>query len=94
LPDGKYTYIGEKGSNLSGGQQQKIGIARALYKNPEILILDEATSALDEDSENEILNTIKDLKKKLTIIIVSHKKSVFDGCDKIYKLDSSEIFLI
>ena len=94
LPDGKDTYIGEKGSRLSGGQQQRIGIARALYKDPEILILDEATSALDENSENEILNTIKNLKNKLTIVIVSHKKSVFIGCDKIYKLDSFGILQV
>ena len=85
------TIIGERGSKFSGGQQQRIGIARALYKNPEILILDEATSALDEKSEREILNTVRNLKKKLTIIIVSHKKSVLDFSDKIYEFKNGKL---
>jgi ABC-type bacteriocin/lantibiotic exporter with double-glycine peptidase domain len=87
FPFGKDTLIGERGVRLSGGQQQRLGIARALYKKPEILILDEATSALDNESEKEILKTINQLKNKITIIIVTHKKSLIDFCDKKYKVD-------
>lgn len=91
LPLKENTIIGERGSKFSGGQQQRLGIARALYKNPEILILDEATSALDEKSEREILNTVKNLKNKLTIIIVSHKKSVLDFSEKIYEIKNGKL---
>ena len=86
LKEGYYTKVGEKGVKLSGGQRQRIGIARALYKRPEIIIFDEATNALDQNSENEILDTIRILKKENTIIIVSHKDSVLRYCDKIFEL--------
>jgi ABC-type multidrug transport system fused ATPase/permease subunit len=91
LPNGKETLLGERGSQLSGGETQKIGIARALYKKPEILLLDEATSALDDQSEKEILKTIQSLKGKVTIIIVTHKKNILDCCDKIYSLSRGNI---
>lgn len=91
LPLKENTIIGERGSKFSGGQQQRMGIARALYKRPEILILDEATSSLDERSEKEIFNTINNLKNKLTIIIVAHKKSVLDFCDKIYEIKDGKL---
>ena len=91
LPLKENTIIGERGSKFSGGQQQRIGIARALYKNPEILILDEATSALDEKSEIEILNTVRNLKNKLTIIMVSHKNSVLDFSDKVYEIKNGKL---
>jgi ABC-type multidrug transport system fused ATPase/permease subunit len=94
LPEGKDTALGERGNRLSGGQQQRVGIARALYKQPDILILDEATSALDEDSENAILKTISTFKNNLTIIIVSHKESVLNYCEKIYRLEKSGLFQI
>lgn len=87
FPLGKDTVIGERGSKLSGGQQQRLGIARALYKKPEILILDEATSALNNESEEQILKTINSLKNKMTIIIVTHKKSLINFCDRKYKVD-------
>lgn len=83
--------IGERGGKLSGGQQQRIGIARALYKKPDILILDEATSALDEKSEKDILNIIFGLKKKLTIILVSHKESILRIAEKIYKIEDNQV---
>jgi len=86
LPRGLETNLDEMGRNLSGGEMQKIGIARALYKKSEILLLDEATSALDENAEEEILNTIAKLKKKVTIIAVTHKKDFLKYCDKVYNI--------
>jgi ABC-type bacteriocin/lantibiotic exporter with double-glycine peptidase domain len=91
LPLKENTIIGERGSKFSGGQQQRMGIARALYKNPEILILDEATNALDEKTEKEILNTVCNLKNNLTIILVSHKKTVLDFCDKVYEIKNGHL---
>jgi ATP-binding cassette, subfamily B, bacterial PglK len=92
MPLKENTMIGERGSRLSGGQQQRIGLARALYKKPEILILDEATSALDEKSEAEILKSINYLKKKITIILVSHKKSILDYAEKKFIIENGRIF--
>jgi len=88
---GKYTKIGERGERLSGGQQQRIGIARALYKEPSILILDEATSNLDEKSEKQIFESLKVFKNNMTIIIVSHKKSIMELCDKVFKVEKGII---
>ena len=78
--------FGDIEQKLSGGQKQRIGIARALYNNPEILILDEATSALDYVTEKKILSILTELKKKCTIIIVSHKENTLKICDKIIEL--------
>jgi ATP-binding cassette subfamily C protein len=80
------TEIGELGSRISGGQGQRIGIARAFYKNSEIIVLDEATSSLDLSNENQIMEIIKKKFKEKTFIIVSHKKSVIENCDKKYYL--------
>lgn len=91
FPDGENTLIGERGIKLSGGQQQKLGIARALYKKPEILILDEATNALDNYSELEVFKTLTALKNKITIIIVSHKKSLIEFCDIKFKVDKGKV---
>jgi ABC-type branched-subunit amino acid transport system ATPase component len=91
LPQGKNTLLGERGAQLSGGETQKIGIARALYKNPEILILDEATNSLDESSEKEFLNMIKSFKNKMTLIIVTHKKDILEYCDNIYVLKDQNL---
>ena len=77
---------------LSGGQKQRIAIARALYSNPDILILDEATSALDSKTENSIIKTVESLKGDITIIIISHKLSILDMCNKVFKISDSKIF--
>ena len=74
--------VGEKGVKLSGGQRQRIGIARALYKKPQILVLDEATSSLDVDTEKEIMKSINSLVGTLTIIAVSHRYSTLADCKK------------
>lgn len=89
--DGLNTKVGESGALLSGGQKQRIAIARALYKNPDILILDEATSALDEETEANIMNEIYDLAKNKTLIIIAHRLSTIRKCDKVYKLDHGKI---
>ena len=83
--------MGENGSKLSGGQIQRIGIARALYFNPEILILDEITSSLDTITEQQILNVIKNLKKEMTIILITHRKSTMVICDEIFELNNKKI---
>ena len=88
LKNGIDEVVGEKGVKISGGQKQRIGIARAIYNNCQILILDESTSSLDQETESNILNNIKIMKKNLTIIIISHKPSIMEICDKAYYLDS------
>ncbi len=83
--------IGENGAKLSGGERQRLAIGRALYYEPEILILDEATSSLDMETEEKIIDALKVLKNKLTIIIISHRKSTFKICDKIYELKDGRL---
>lgn len=85
-PDGVNAYIGENGMRISGGQRQRIGIARALYKRPEILILDEATSALDNETEKAVMDAISMLQGKVTLIIIAHRLSTIENCDYIYKI--------
>lgn len=89
LPEGINTQIGEKGIRISGGQRQRIGIARALYRNPSILILDEATSALDIQTERNLYNAIISVVK--TIIIVSHRPSTIERADIIYIMDNGRV---
>jgi len=91
LPNGVNTFLGERGVRLSGGQKQRIGIARALYHNPPILVFDEATSALDSATELDIVNEIKSLKGSKTIIIVAHRPSTIQSCDKIIKIVDGKI---
>lgn len=91
LHDGYQTIVGERGIRLSGGQCQRIGIARALYNSPSILILDEATSALDNITEQLVMDQIKNLNKKTTIIHVAHRLSTVRHCDQIYVMDKGQI---
>jgi ABC-type bacteriocin/lantibiotic exporter with double-glycine peptidase domain len=91
LPNNIETRISELGNNFSGGQRQRLSIARALYKDPSILVLDEATNSLDENSENTIINNIIKSKKKRTIIIVTHKEKLKKYCDIVLEVNSQKI---
>ena len=92
LPNGFQTYLGENGSQLSGGQKQRIAIARALYKNPEILILDEATSSLDTEAEQIIQKTLNELKLHgKTMIVIAHRLSTIANSDKILVMKEGKI---
>ena len=91
LPEKLDTQIGERGVRISGGQRQRIGIARALYKKPSILFFDEATSALDNDTESAIMDSINGLKGKKTMIIIAHRLTTIEKCDKIFKVEEGKI---
>ena len=86
LPEGIDTIVGERGIRLSGGERQRIGIARALYNNPEILILDEATSSLDNETEKDFMSSINALQGIKTIIIIAHRLTTIQNCNKIFEL--------
>ena len=92
LDEGFQSKVGESGSNISGGQMQRIAIARALYKESQILIFDEPTSALDEKLEKEISKLIQDLKTKHTIIVISHRPEILKFCDRALKLQNGVFF--
>ena len=91
LPKGLDTRIGERGVRLSGGQRQRIGIARALYRNPEILIFDEATSALDNDTEASIMESINNLYGQKTMIIIAHRLTTIENCDHVFRVENKQI---
>ncbi len=91
LPDGVNSSVGESGVRISGGQQQRIGIARALYNNPSVLVLDEATSALDNDTEKDVMGAINNIQGDKTIIIIAHRLSTVQNCDLIIELDNGRI---
>jgi ABC-type multidrug transport system fused ATPase/permease subunit len=83
LPSGLDTYVGEKGARISGGQRQRLGIARALFTNPKLLVLDEATSALDGETESKITDSILSLKGKVTVVMVAHRLSTVRNADQV-----------
>ncbi|MEL6645079.1 MAG: ABC transporter ATP-binding protein [Pseudomonadota bacterium] len=91
LADGYQTEVGERGIRLSGGQRQRIGIARALYRAPELLIMDEATSALDNITERAVMDAIQHLRDDITIIMIAHRLSTVRKCDKIYLLNQGVV---
>lgn len=88
MEDGLDTVIGEAGVRLSGGQRQRIGIARALYRRPEVLVLDEATSALDNETEAAVMEAIENLQGKMTMLIIAHRLSTIRNCDVVYKVEN------
>ena len=94
LKNGLNTKVGERAIKISGGQKQRIGIARALYREPSLLILDEATSALDSKTSNQIIDTINDFKSNMTIIFVSHDLKILKNCDFIYELKNKQLQII
>jgi ATP-binding cassette subfamily B protein len=91
LPDGYDTVVGEGGVRLSGGQRQRIGIARALYRQADVLVFDEATSALDGATEADVMAAIRSLDSELTILIIAHRLSTVEHCDKIVRIDGGHI---
>lgn len=91
LPLGLDTLVGERGTRLSGGQRQRIGIARALYHDPAVLVLDEATSALDLETEREVMQAVNALHGQKTILIVAHRLSTIENCDRLYRIEQGKI---
>lgn len=91
LKDGIHTKVGERGARISGGQRQRIGIARALYRNPEVLVFDEATSALDNETEREVMNAIENLQGTKTMIIIAHRLSTIENCDSVYQIEKRKV---
>ena len=83
--------INEMGMNLSGGEGQRISIARALFNEPSFLIFDEATNSLDKETEKEILNLLISLKRKITLLLISHDKNVVNYCDNIFELRNKKL---
>ena len=91
LPDGINTVVGERGVRLSGGERQRIALARAFYFQRQVIIMDEATSSLDNETEKEVIDSILNMKGKVTMIIIAHRLNTVKNCDFIYKLEGGEI---
>lgn len=94
LPDQLETMVGERGIRFSGGQRQRLAIARALYYNPDIIVLDEATSALDNDTEAAVMDAISNLQGEKTLFIIAHRLSTISNCDKIYRIQDGKAWQI
>ena len=91
LNDGYKTIIGERGIKISGGQRQRIGLARALYRNPSLLILDEGTSSLDNITEKLVMESINKLSENITVILIAHRLNTLKICDNIFVMSNSKI---
>lgn len=91
LPQGYDTIVGERGVRLSGGQRQRIGIARALYKQADVLVFDEATSALDDETESLVMDAIANLGREVTVILIAHRLSTLAVCDEVLRLHQGEL---
>ena len=89
LPNGYMTRVGERGVRFSGGQIQRIAIARALYKKRSLLILDEFTSALDNNTEKDLIDVIDRLEKNIAVVIVTHRPSLLSVCSTLYEMNSN-----
>ncbi len=94
LPEKINTIVGSDGKQISGGQAQRLAIARALYQDPDLIIFDEATNSLDDKTEEQIIKNIYDLRKNKTIIIVTHKESLLKNCDKIFKIEDGKLLKV
>jgi len=91
LPRGLDTPIGQHGMQLSGGQRQRLGLARALYRRASLLVLDEATSALDPNAEMDIVEWLRELRARCTIVLIAHRPSSLQGCDEVFELDGGRL---
>ena len=91
--EGYDSFVGERGIRLSGGQRQRIGIARALYKQAKVLVLDEATSALDTGTEQALMDAINQMSKHLTIVMIAHRLSTVQRCDRVIRLFEGSVAL-
>lgn len=91
MPDGLDTMLGHSGLVISGGQKQRLGLARALYKDFELLVMDEATAALDMGTEMAVIDSIREMKKGKTLLIVTHHKSLSDECEIIYRIEDKKL---
>jgi ABC-type bacteriocin/lantibiotic exporter with double-glycine peptidase domain len=91
MANGYMTRVGERGIQLSGGQRQRVAIARALYRSAEVIVLDEATSALDNQTELEVMETVRNIDKNITIIMVTHREKAIKDFDSIYLLKDGKL---
>jgi ATP-binding cassette subfamily B protein len=94
LPDKYQTTVGERGVKISGGQRQRIGIARALYKQADVIVFDEATSALDEQTEREVMKSIDSIGNNITLLIIAHRLSTLKNCNKLVKIVHNNVEVI
>ncbi len=94
MPEGIHTLISERGTTISGGQRQRIALARALYKDFELLIMDEATAALDMETEKAVIDSIRQVRKNKTLLIVTHHMSLANECDIIYKIQNQKLIRV